>query len=93
MSAQPDAPAVAKPGTWLSRMGTLENNEFWESVGKRQAWTTLILTTAALTMAFITWFSGVGAGGPAAADRLSVHRQPVVLAGGDAGACWWYAAG
>jgi MFS transporter, NNP family, nitrate/nitrite transporter len=33
-----------------------ENQAFWESVGSRQAWTTLILTTAALTMAFITWF-------------------------------------
>jgi MFS transporter, NNP family, nitrate/nitrite transporter len=55
MSAQPAAPAVAKSGTWLSRWEP-ENNDFWDSVGKRQAWTTLILTTAALTMAFITWF-------------------------------------
>lgn len=55
MSAQPAAPVVAKSRTWLARWEP-ENNEFWASVGKRQAWTTLILTTAALTMAFITWF-------------------------------------
>ena len=51
-----------------------------ESVGKRQAWTTLILTTAALTMAFITLVSGVGAGGPAAAE--SAFSSPAASCSG-----------
>ena len=42
-------------GTWLPDWQP-ENAGFWESQGKARAWTTLILTTAALTMAFITWF-------------------------------------
>jgi MFS transporter, NNP family, nitrate/nitrite transporter len=54
MSANQDNP-VAKPGTWLPRWEP-EDQAFWEAGGKRQAWMTLILTTAALTMAFITWF-------------------------------------
>ena len=33
-----------------------EEAAFWEAQGKGRAWLTLILTTAALTMAFITWF-------------------------------------
>ncbi len=41
--------------TWLPRWEP-EDTAFWESEGKSRAWTTLILTTAALTMAFITWF-------------------------------------
>jgi MFS transporter, NNP family, nitrate/nitrite transporter len=54
MSAHQTNP-VATSRTWLPRWEP-ENQAFWESVGSRQAWTTLILTTAALTMAFITWF-------------------------------------
>jgi len=54
MSVQPAVP-VTRSGTWLPRWEP-ENSDFWESVGKRQAWATLILTTSALTMAFITWF-------------------------------------
>ncbi|MBA3908650.1 MAG: MFS transporter [Rhodobacter sp.] len=42
-------------GTWLPAWEP-EKAAFWESQGKARAWTTLILTTAALTMAFITWF-------------------------------------
>jgi len=42
-------------GTWLSRWEP-ENEAFWAAEGKSRAWTTLIVTTAALTMAFITWF-------------------------------------
>ncbi|MFC7704227.1 MFS transporter [Plastorhodobacter daqingensis] len=41
--------------TWLPDWRP-EDQAFWESQGKARAWTTLILTTAALTMAFITWF-------------------------------------
>jgi MFS transporter, NNP family, nitrate/nitrite transporter len=54
MSAHQTDP-VATSGTWLPRWEP-ENQAFWEEGGKRQAWMTLILTTAALTMAFITWF-------------------------------------
>jgi MFS transporter, NNP family, nitrate/nitrite transporter len=54
MSAHHTDP-VATSGTWLPRWEP-ENQAFWEEGGKRQAWMTLILTTAALTMAFITWF-------------------------------------
>ncbi len=42
-------------GTWLPKWEP-ENAGFWEAQGKARAWTALILTTAALTMAFITWF-------------------------------------
>lgn len=42
-------------GTWLPKWEP-ENAAFWEAQGKTRAWTALILTTAALTMAFITWF-------------------------------------
>lgn len=42
-------------GTWLPQWEP-ENAAFWENEGKGRAWTTLILTTGALTMAFITWF-------------------------------------
>lgn len=47
--------AVTSSGTWLDRWEP-EDAKFWAEGGSRQAWTTLILTTAALTMAFITWF-------------------------------------
>jgi MFS transporter, NNP family, nitrate/nitrite transporter len=42
-------------GTWLQRWEP-ETEAFWEAEGKGRAWLTLILTTAALTMAFTTWF-------------------------------------
>jgi MFS transporter, NNP family, nitrate/nitrite transporter len=54
MSAHQTNP-VAPSRTWLPHWEP-ENQTFWEEGGKRQAWMTLILTTAALTMAFITWF-------------------------------------
>jgi NNP family nitrate/nitrite transporter-like MFS transporter len=41
--------------TWLARWEP-EATGFWENEGKSRAWTTLVLTTAGLTMAFITWF-------------------------------------
>ncbi|MBP8128414.1 MAG: NarK/NasA family nitrate transporter [Candidatus Hydrogenedentes bacterium] len=34
-----------------------ENPEFWESTGKRIAWRTLSITTAALVLSFATWFA------------------------------------
>lgn len=33
-----------------------EDNEFWESTGKRIAWRTLWITTFSLTLSFATWF-------------------------------------
>ena len=42
-------------GTWLPRWEP-ESEDFWAAQGKTRAWLTLIVTTAALTMAFITWF-------------------------------------
>jgi NNP family nitrate/nitrite transporter-like MFS transporter len=48
-------PALRNPATWLPRWEP-ENAAFWEEQGRTRAWFTLILTTAALTMAFITWF-------------------------------------
>jgi NNP family nitrate/nitrite transporter-like MFS transporter len=44
-----------KSATWLEQWQP-EDNDFWAQTGKAQAWTTLIITTAALTMAFATWF-------------------------------------
>lgn len=41
--------------TWLKHWEP-DNPEFWESTGKKIAWRTLIITTAALTMSFATWF-------------------------------------
>ncbi len=52
MTTHPDAPRGAG---WLTRWEP-ENQNFWETQGKARAWTTLIVTTGALTMAFITWF-------------------------------------
>jgi NNP family nitrate/nitrite transporter-like MFS transporter len=49
------ATAPHSGGTWLARWEP-ENETFWEQTGKRLAWRTLTLTTASLTMAFITWF-------------------------------------
>lgn len=42
-------------GDWIERWDP-EDPEFWESTGKRIAWRTLWITTANLTMAFVTWF-------------------------------------
>lgn len=41
--------------TWLTRWEP-ENPEFWESTGKKIANTALVITTANLFLAFITWF-------------------------------------
>ncbi|MEW6277874.1 MAG: MFS transporter [Candidatus Eremiobacterota bacterium] len=41
--------------TWLERWQP-EDPEFWERSGKKVAWRTLILTTAALTLSFASWF-------------------------------------
>jgi NNP family nitrate/nitrite transporter-like MFS transporter len=50
------APAPARRGgAWLSQW-TPEDERFWEAEGKARAWKTLTITTASLTMAFITWF-------------------------------------
>lgn len=54
MTANNEQKVVASR-TWLPRWEP-EDQAFWESEGKGRAWTTLVLTTAALTMAFITWF-------------------------------------
>lgn len=40
---------------WLNKWEP-ENEQFWESTGKKRAWRTLTITTANLTMAFATWF-------------------------------------
>lgn len=50
---QTNAPRLSR--TWLP-LWQPEEHGFWKTTGARQAWTTLTLTTAALTMAFITWF-------------------------------------
>lgn len=42
-------------GTWLGRWEP-ENEAFWSGGGSARAWTTLVVTTLSLTMAFITWF-------------------------------------
>lgn len=41
--------------TWLTKWEP-ENNEFWESQGKRIAWRTLTVTTIALFLSFASWF-------------------------------------
>ncbi len=65
MAKQPNKAAMAQPtdagptatlsGTWLIRWEP-ENEAFWKQIGKRLAWRTLMITTACLIMAFITWF-------------------------------------
>lgn len=42
-------------GTWLSKWEP-ENDQFWESEGKKIAWRTLWITTATLVFSFATWF-------------------------------------
>ena len=54
MSASNSDPK-AHGGTWLPRWEP-EDAGFWAAGGSRQAWLTLTITTANLTMAFITWF-------------------------------------
>lgn len=51
-----ERPAAGNGRTWLQNW-TPEDATFWESSGKRLAWTTLIVTTANLIMAFIVWFA------------------------------------
>lgn len=41
--------------TWLKEWNP-ENNDFWESKGKKIAWRTLIITTTSLTLSFIVWY-------------------------------------
>jgi len=48
-------PAERRGASWLTRWEP-EDETFWAETGKGIAWRTLIITTAALTMAFITWF-------------------------------------
>ena len=47
--------ATPRGGSWLDRWEP-EDAAFWEAEGKARAWKTLTITTASLTMAFITWF-------------------------------------
>jgi NNP family nitrate/nitrite transporter-like MFS transporter len=63
MNAKKEAVMASTSGAALPRAGTSwltqwepENESFWEETGKRIAWRTLAITTASLTMAFITWF-------------------------------------
>ena len=50
------APAGGRTGSvWLQRWEP-EDTAFWEQQGKARAWKTLVVTTASLTMGFITWF-------------------------------------
>lgn len=42
-------------GTWLERWDP-ENDQLWDSEGKRIAWRTLWITTITLTLSFSTWF-------------------------------------
>lgn len=41
--------------TWLSKWEP-EDNNFWETEGKKIAWRTLWITTVSLTLSFATWF-------------------------------------
>ena len=50
------APIAGRTGSvWLQRWEP-EDTAFWEQQGKARAWKTLVVTTASLTMGFITWF-------------------------------------
>jgi MFS transporter, NNP family, nitrate/nitrite transporter len=42
-------------GTWLKEWKP-EDNNFWESTGKKIAWRTLTITTISLTLSFIVWY-------------------------------------
>lgn len=55
-TTQPSAASSAPPvGTWLRRW-VPEDEAFWAKRGSARAWKTLAITTASLTMAFVTWF-------------------------------------
>ena len=54
MSAN-NAPEARASRTWLPRWEP-EDAGFWNAGGSGRAWTTLIITTLNLTMAFIVWF-------------------------------------
>jgi MFS transporter, NNP family, nitrate/nitrite transporter len=43
------------PSTWLDKWEP-EDDAFWNGGGSTRAWTTLVVTTASLTMAFSVWF-------------------------------------
>ena len=57
MSTTETCAATSAPpaGTWLSRW-VPEDEAFWAKRGSTRAWKTLAITTASLTMAFVTWF-------------------------------------
>lgn len=56
MSTTLQGAALARAGrSWLRRWEP-ENESFWNAEGRARAWKTLAVTTASLTMAFITWF-------------------------------------
>jgi NNP family nitrate/nitrite transporter-like MFS transporter len=55
MASQATFPKAAPGGTWLDHWQP-EDAAFWEQTGKRLAWRVLAVTTANLTMAFVTWF-------------------------------------
>jgi len=58
MASTPGATSAApqrEGGSWLARWEP-ESEAFWADAGRRIAWRTLAITTASLTMAFITWF-------------------------------------
>ncbi len=42
--------------TWLTEWKP-EDEQFWESAGKKTAWRTLTITTVALILSFATWFT------------------------------------
>ena len=48
-------PENTKAPTWLAHWDP-ENEQLWESEGKRIAWRTLWVTTITLTLSFATWF-------------------------------------
>ena len=54
-TTSPAPGSIGRGGTWLDRWEP-EDMAFWERHGKARAWKTLTITTAALIMAFITWF-------------------------------------
>jgi len=56
MSTTLQGAALPRAGrSWLRRWEP-EDEAFWNAEGRARAWKTLAVTTASLTMAFITWF-------------------------------------
>jgi len=53
--AMSSSTAPQRGASWLTRWEP-ENEAFWNAEGKARAWKTLTITTASLTMAFMTWF-------------------------------------